>query len=141
MNPLDEAALARLRELAEKASPAPWYHCQPFMVVPKQRTVHGTVPAQRVDFVSTKPAPVHERTIIPMPPENGPGVRSEDMAFIAAFNPVVARALLDMVERQRKHVEDMGALIFRADLTQAEKEARCGDIARAASEPSTEERA
>lgn len=30
----------------------------------------------------------------------------------------------------REAVKDMGALIFRADLTQAEKEARCGEIAR-----------
>lgn len=38
---------------AKAATPGPWFHCQPSMVVPKQRTIHGPVPARRVDYVST----------------------------------------------------------------------------------------
>ncbi len=132
--------VARLRELAEKATPGPWYHCQPFMVVPKQRTVHGTVPAQRVDFVSTKPAPVHERTIIPMPPEDGPGVRSDDMAFIAAANPATILALLDERDRLRKALRFCRAVVSGYERA-SEQHLKIIDGALAASEPSTEERA
>jgi hypothetical protein len=86
-----------LLALCEKATPGPWYHVQAFQTVPKQRTIHGPVPAQRVDFVSTTPAPVHKKIVIPMPSEDGGGVRSVDMAYIAACSPEVIRALCERV--------------------------------------------
>jgi hypothetical protein len=87
-----------LKRLAEKATPGPWYHCQPFMTLPKTRTVHGPVPAWRVDFVSTRSAPAHTKTVIPMA-QDGPGVSSNDMAFIAAANPATVLALIERVEQ------------------------------------------
>lgn len=90
-----------LKALAEKATPGPWHHCQPYMVVPSQRTIHGPVPAERVDYVSTWPdrgTPPGHRVVIPMPREAGPGVRSDDMAFIAAANPATVLSLLAALE-------------------------------------------
>lgn len=98
----EQLDLPRLRELALKATPGPWHHCQPYMVVPAQKTVHGTVPAERVDYVSTWPdrgTPPGHRVVIPMPTECGPGVRSSDMAFIAAANPATILRLLDRLDQ------------------------------------------
>ena len=102
--------LNKLRELAEAATPGPWHHCQPFMVVPAQKTVHGTVPAERVDYVSTWPdrgTPPGHRVVVPMPPECGPGVRSADMAFIAAANPAKVLSLLAENEKLRTREADL----------------------------------
>ena len=100
-----QAALAQVREaLAVGPTPGPWHHCQPFQSVRAERTIHGPVPAQRVDFVSTKTQPVHERIIIPMAGREA-HVRSEDMAFIAACNPENIAALLAHVDAQAAEIE------------------------------------
>ena len=100
-----QAALAQVREaLAVGPTPGPWHHCQPFQSVRAERTIHGPVPAQRVDFVSTKTQPVHERIIIPMAGREA-HVRSEDMAFIAACNPENIAALLALVDAQAAEIE------------------------------------
>ena len=87
---LSQEQRAELVAKAKAATPGPWFHCQPSMVVPKQRTIHGPVPARRVDYVSTwadMGTPPGHRVVLPMPGEEGPSVRSLDMAFIAAANP------------------------------------------------------
>ncbi|HMM73766.1 MAG TPA: hypothetical protein PKC22_16350, partial [Rhodocyclaceae bacterium] len=100
-----QAALAQVREaLAVGPTPGPWHHCQPFQSVRAERTIHRPVPAQRVDFVSTKTQPVHERIIIPMAGREA-HVRSEDMAFIAACNPENIAALLAHVDAQAAEIE------------------------------------
>lgn len=100
-----QAALAQVREaLSAGPTPGPWHHCQPFQSVRAERTIHGPVPAQRVDFVSTKTQPVHERIIIPMAGTEA-HVRSEDMAFIAACNPENIAALLAHVDAQAAEIE------------------------------------
>lgn len=92
--------LVALKDLAEKATPGPWYHNQPFVTVPPQRTIHGPVPGQRVDYVSTAPGPGYSPTIIPMPGREG-STKSNDMAFVAAANPAVVLELIAEVERLR----------------------------------------
>lgn len=78
--------LARLGELLAKATPGEWHHVQAFQTVPAQRPVHGPVPAQRVDYVSTWPGrgtPPGHRIVIDMEGrESSP--RSDDMAAIVA---------------------------------------------------------
>lgn len=100
--------LEQLRKLAEAATPGPWYHCQPFQSVSKQTTIHGPVPAQRVDFVSTEKEPVHKKIVLPMQGREA-NIRSEDMAFIAAANPQTIRALLDLVDKM------YSGLLYAAD--------------------------
>lgn len=99
--PLDKAR--GLMALSEKATPGTWFHCQPFQRVEKNRTVHGSVAGQWVDFISTEPAPVHRRIVVPMhDAESNNRVTSEDMAFIAAacnFARTDLPALLAEVER------------------------------------------
>lgn len=101
--PLDKAR--GLMALSEKATPGTWFHCQPFQRVEKNRTVHGSVAGQWVDFISTEPAPVHRRIVVPMhDAESNNRVTSEDMAFIAAacnFARTDLPALLAEVERLR----------------------------------------
>jgi hypothetical protein len=99
--------LKKLRELAEAATPGPWYHCQPFQRVEKQRTIHGPVPAQRVDFVSTCKEPVHKEVVLPMQGREA-NIKSENMAFIAAINPQHLIALLDLVELQHTLLRETG---------------------------------
>lgn len=121
-----QAALAQVREaLAVGPTPGPWHHCQPFQSVRAERTIHGPVPAQRVDFVSTKTQPVHERIIIPMAGREA-HVRSEDMAFIAACNPENIAALLAHVEAQAAEIERLTAERdeLRRQLAEAEQDAR-----------------
>lgn len=92
-----------LRRAAEKATPGPWHHCQPYMTVPAERTVHGRVPAARVDYVSTWPdigMPPGHRVIIDMPGRES-RVSSSDMAFIAIANPATILALLDAEKAER----------------------------------------
>lgn len=86
--------LDHVEATARAATQGKWYHVQPFMVVPEHRTIHGKIPAMRVDFVSTEPTPVHKRVIIPMPREECPSVSSENMAHIAAANPQTVLALV-----------------------------------------------
>lgn len=80
----DKTLVETIDALYEKATQGPWYHVQPFQTVPAERTVHGPVPAQRVDFVSTVPGPVHRCVVIPMEGSER-AVRSTDMAFITAL--------------------------------------------------------
>lgn len=84
-----------LTTLLAAATPGPWHHCQPYKTVPAVRTVHGPVPAQRVDYVSTWPhpgTPKGHRIIIPM--EGNPAnVRSADMALIARAPDLAAEVI------------------------------------------------
>lgn len=111
-----QAALAQVREaLAVGPTPGPWHHCQPFQSVRAERTIHGPVPAQRVDFVSTKTQPVHERIIIPMAGREA-HVRSENMAFIAACNPENIAALLAHVDAQAAEIKRLRKLAMTTHL-------------------------
>ena len=92
--------ITKLKEAAEKATPGPWHHCQPFQRLEKTKTIHGTIPAQRVDYVSTWPdagTPSGHRVIIPMEGRENTA-RSEDMAFIALANPATILALIERLE-------------------------------------------
>jgi len=74
-----------LRELSEAATQGEWHHCQPFMTVPAERTVHGRVPAARVDYISTWPGsgtPPGHRVVVPMEGREST-MSSHDMAFVA----------------------------------------------------------
>ena len=111
-----QTALAQVRKaLAARPTQGPWHHCQPFQSVRAERTLHGTVPAQRVDFVSTKTQPVHERIIIPMAGKEA-HVRSEDMAFIAACNPENIAAILAHVEAQAAEIKRLRKLAMTTHL-------------------------
>lgn len=94
---IDAETIEELRGLLAKATPGPWHHCQPYMTVPTQRTVHGPIPAERVDYVSTWPdkgTPSGHRVVIDMPGREA-RVRSEDMALIVAMRNALP-ALLDL---------------------------------------------
>ena len=98
-----------LRKLAMAATPGPWYHCQPFKTVPAQRTIHGPVPAERVDYVSTwhgMGTPTGHSVVINMAGRES-HVRSENMAFIAAANPVTVLAILDENSRLRTALKNV----------------------------------
>lgn len=122
----DKVDVEGLRAIAEKATPGPWHHVNPGRVLPKTRTIHGPVPAARVDYVSTWPdvgTPPGHRVVVPMPNE-GPGVRSDDMAFIAAFDPPTVLALLDALLAERSARER--AEKERDELTKALTGLTCG---------------
>ena len=103
--------IKKLRELLAKGTQGEWHHVQAFQSVPAQKTIHGTVPGQRVDYVSTWPGPgtpKGHRVIVPMETLTDSGVArtvsSNDMALItAAVNALPA--LLDEVERMREALE------------------------------------
>jgi hypothetical protein len=98
---------AALREAASKATPGPWYHVNAGVVLPKTRTVHGPVPAQRCDYVSTWPGlgtPPDNRIIIPMEGREC-AVAPDDMAHIALAHPAAVLSLLDECERMREALE------------------------------------
>ncbi len=83
---------AELQALLDAASPGPWHHVNPGMVSPKTRTVHGPVPAERIDYVSTWPGlgtPDGHRVVI----DRRSGVRSADMALIAEVPALAAEVL------------------------------------------------
>ena len=83
---------AELQALLDAASPGPWHHVNPGMVSPKTRTIHGTVPAEPVDYVSTWPGlgtPPGHRVVI----NRDAGVRSDDMALIAKTPDLAAEVL------------------------------------------------
>lgn len=104
----DDELCKRLDELLAKATPGPWHHCQPYMTVPAQLTVHGPIPAERVDYVSTWPGkgtPSGHRVVIDMPGREG-RVRSEDMALIAAMR----NALPDLLARIRSLASENAGL-------------------------------
>lgn len=121
MADLTKETIEELRGLLAKATPGPWHHCQPFMTVPAHCTVHGPIPAERVDYISTWPdkgTPSGHRVVIDMPGRES-RVRSEDMALIAAMRNALP-ALLDLageVERLRKgkwaaqHVDTMNDMV------------------------------
>lgn len=92
----DQPTLDVLEAVARAATQGEWHHVNPGLVLPKTRTVHGPVPAERVDYVSTwkdKGTPPGHRVIVPMA-RDGSGVRSEDMAHIATFDPPTVLALI-----------------------------------------------
>ena len=100
---LTEEQIAEIRARAEAATPGPWYHCQPFQTVPAQKTIHGPVPEQRVDYVSTwgKPGTPKGHCVVAHMDGREAGMRSKDMAFIAAANPAAVLALLSALEAAR----------------------------------------
>lgn len=108
--------LDALERAARTATSGEWYHCQPFQTVPKQRTIHGSVPAQRVDYVSTWPGPgtpKGHRIIADMEGRES-AMRSEDMAFIARANPATILALISEIRSLRDALEpfaDAGRII------------------------------
>lgn len=94
---------SELLKLAREATPGPWYHVNAGMVLPKTRTVHGVVPAERVDYVSTWAGvgtPPGHRVVVGSR-ESGPAMRSCDMAYIAAASPPTIIALVEENERLR----------------------------------------
>jgi hypothetical protein len=93
--------LDELEALANTATPGPWYHCQPFQVAGKIKTIHGMVPAHRIDFVSTNKEPVHEKVILGME-----STSSNDMAFIAAVNPQTIKQLIELCRMQHEMIEN-----------------------------------
>ena len=99
--------LSELEKLAKAATPGPWYHCQPFERVEKQRTIHGTVPAQRVDFVSTCKEPVHKEIVLPMEGRES-YIKSDNMAFIAAANPQTILAMIELLREMGEALERIG---------------------------------
>ena len=117
---------AKLRELLAKGTQGEWHHVQAFQSVPAQKTIHGTVPGQRVDYVSTWPGPgtpKGHRVIVPMETLTDSGVArtvsSNDMALIvAAVNALPALcvaaderdALREERDRMREDADLVGAL-------------------------------
>jgi hypothetical protein len=92
--PIVSKSDVELRALLGAASPGPWHHVNPGMVSPKTRTVHGTVPAERIDYVSTWPGlgtPPGHRVVI----NREAGVRTADMALIAT-TPALASEVLHL---------------------------------------------
>jgi hypothetical protein len=74
-----------LKELSDRATQGEWHHCQPFQTVPTKHTVHGTVPSERVDYISTWAGlgtPRGHRVVVPMEGREST-MSSEDMAFVA----------------------------------------------------------
>lgn len=98
-----------LKRVAEAATPGPWYHVNPGMALPKTRTVHGTVPAERVDYVSTwsgMGTPPGHRTVVSSR-ENGSPMRSCDMAYIATFDPPTVLNLLSRLSTYEAQVSEL----------------------------------
>ena len=92
--------IERLKALEVAATKGPWYHCRPFETIPPVRTVHGPVPGQRIDYVSTWPGmgtPKDHKVVIPMEGREQT-VSSEDMALIVAIRNTLP-ALLDRLEK------------------------------------------
>lgn len=79
-----------LRAMANAATPGPWRHMQSFQSAPLVRTIHGTVPAHRVDYV----VGAGRKIVIPMEGRENTA-SSDDMAYIAATHPKAVLALLD----------------------------------------------
>lgn len=104
MTTLTEEQIEAIRARAKAATPGPWYHCQPFQMVPVQKTIHGPVPEQRVDYVSTWDGPGTPKghSVVAHMDGRKEGLRSRDMAFIAAANPSVVLALLSALEAANK---------------------------------------
>lgn len=103
-----------LERLMREATPGPWHHVQAFESVPAVRTIHGKVPGQRVDYVSTWPGPgtpKGHRVVIPMETVTEEGIvrtaTSADMALICA----AVNALPELVERVRRYESLIRALI------------------------------
>jgi hypothetical protein len=116
---MDEQKLEQLWNAATAATPGPWYHCQPFMTVPKQMTIHGSVLAARVDFVSTNPEPVHQKLIINMPGRES-CTSSEDMAHIAAASPDTILELIRELRVRGRALEIAAKeLMYRPDAAES----------------------
>lgn len=97
-----------LRSLLAAASPGPWHHVNAGMVSPKTRTVHGTVSAEPIDYVSTWPGlgtPPSHRVVV----NREAGVRTADMALIAEA-PSLASEVLNLRAGQAASAERIKAL-------------------------------
>jgi len=97
--------------IISNATAGPWYHCQPYMALPSRMTIHGKVPGTRVDFVSTKKAPIHSKIISPAQGRDA-CMSSDDMAFIAEFNPVKVKALLGYIEYLERKLDEFRPCLF-----------------------------
>lgn len=135
---LTSADLDRMEAVAKAATQGEWHHVNPGVTLPKTRTVHGTVPAERVDYVSTWPGlgtPDGHRVVVPQARETR-GVRVNDMAHIATFDPPTIAALLTLARRGLEAERLREALEAIAELTPATQEictaSMMGDIARQA---------
>ena len=114
---------AELQALLDAASPGPWHHVNPGMVSPKTRTVHGPVPAERIDYVSTWPGlgtPDGHRVVI----DRHSGVRSADMALIAEAPALAAEVLAlragaatsaDRIKALEARVAELEAALVKAN--------------------------
>ncbi len=88
-----QSAIARLRELRAKATAGEWHHVNAFQSVPAERTIHGPVPGQRVDYVSTWPhlgTPKGHSVVIPMYGSEKTTSSSDMAAIVAAMNSLDA---------------------------------------------------
>lgn len=110
--------LDKLDALRAKATPGPYSHEQPFMVLEKQRTIHGTVPKSRVDYVTGTGG----KTIVCHREGMENAVRSNDMAYFAAIanahdelmalarKGLAAGALREATEKARAKFYEYGEL-------------------------------
>jgi hypothetical protein len=99
-----------LQALLDAASPGPWCHVNPGLVSPKTRTVHGTVPAEPVDYVSTWPGlgtPPGHHVVIP----RDAGVRSADMALIAEAPALAAEVLALRAGASEARIKELEAAL------------------------------
>lgn len=100
LSPSDKKTVEEAKARAAAATEGPWHHCQAFETVGEERTIHGRVPAQRVDYVSTwagPGTPKGHRVVIPMEGREC-HVSSNDMAFIAHARTDIP-ALIEIIER------------------------------------------
>jgi hypothetical protein len=90
--------LAELRRLAEAATDGPWIAAGP--------AFGGSTPKYLNDVVVDNPdSELDCLSIFPLPNEEA----TEDMEYIAAFNPVTAIALLDRITELEKEIAELNA--------------------------------
>lgn len=117
---IDPESLARLRELAEKATPGPWF---PKQLSSRDRTQllaalnenwlrQDDDPERREYFFVTNDA--GEAGVSTGHTGNGP-TSEWNARFISAFNPAAVLALLDEVERLRSCLDSAGMQCFMRD--------------------------
>ena len=97
-----------LRSLLAAASPGPWHHVNAGKVSLKMRTVHGIVPSEPIDYVSTWPGlgtPPGHRVIV----HREAGARTADLALIAEA-PALASEVLNLRAGQAASAERIKAL-------------------------------
>lgn len=87
-----DADLAKLREIAAKATPGSWEWVDDQMVTYKPYTDGSKGRGSRLEIIETDSGVY--------PPE------ANDRVFIATFNPSVVKALLDVCEATRAYIYD-----------------------------------